>query len=348
MKAAVIHSFKQPVKLENVEIPVPKSNEILIKIKACGCCHTDLHEIDGDWPIKPHLPKCPGHEGVGVVVAVGDHVKNFKLGDNAGIPWLYGACGSCEFCNTGRENICQFQSTAGYTVDGAFREYAIALDSHAVMLPQDINFEQIAPFLCAGVTSYKSIKETECKPGQFLTIIGAAGGLGHLAVQYGKTMGLRVIAVDVGEDRLEYCKTIGAEFSFDATHANLLENVELVTQGGSHGVVCFAPICSAIYNAFCMCRRYGTLVCVGLPSDNMLQVPIFDLVMKRITIRGSIVGTRQDMIEALDFAVRGLVKCDVRTLPFDQINNAMDCLRQGKVKGRLVLTFDHQQQYAFK
>jgi propanol-preferring alcohol dehydrogenase len=190
--------------------------------------------------------------------------------------------------------------------------------------------------MCAGLTSYKGIKECDIKPGEFLTIIGAAGGLGHLAIQYAVAMGFRVIAVDVGEDKLNYCKSVGAEFAVDAFDKSFVESVDKITSGGSHGVLCLAPNPNAFLSSIKIARRKGTVVCISLPPGSF-ETPIFDVVLKRITIRGSIVGTRKDLIEALDFAARGLIKCSVSLRSIDTINEIFDELKHEKVQGRIVL-----------
>jgi len=188
------------------------------------------------------------------------------------------------------------------------------------------------------VTSYKALKESETKPGEFVTVIGAAGGLGHLAVQYAKAMGMRVIAMDVGQKKLDYAKSLGAEFAFDATSPTAIQQINDVTHGGSHGVVCLATHPSVFKTAVSICRRKGTAVLVGLPNASF-ELPIVEVVLKRVTVRGSIVGTRVDAQEALSFASRGLVKCDVKTVKLDDINMVIDNLREGKIEGRVVVEF---------
>ena len=194
--------------------------------------------------------------------------------------------------------------------------------------------------LCAGVTSYKGIKEAELRPGQFISIVGAGGGLGHLAIQYAKAMGLRPIAMDVGHTKEKYCKSQGAEFYVDATAANAVEEINRITDGGSHGVLCLATSPAAFKVSTDICRRNGCVVCCGLPAGSF-PTPIFDIVLKRVTIRGSIVGTRQDLHEALEFAERGLVKCTVQTKRLNDINDIFGKLKKNAVEGRIVIKFDH-------
>lgn len=340
MQAAVVNTFKAPFQILKVDIPTPGPKQVLVKIKASGCCHTDVHAIDGDWPVKAKMPLTPGHEGAGIVEAVGSDVAELKVGDHVGIPWLHSACGACEFCNQGWETLCTHQQNTGYGVDGCLREYTLATASHAVKLPPKLSFEQAAPILCAGVTSYKGIKEAELRPGQFVGIVGAGGGLGHLAVQYAKAMGLRPIALDVGHAKEKYCKSIGAEFYVDATSPDAVQKVMDFTDGGAHGVVCLATSAPAFKVATDICRRKGCVVCCGLPPGTF-PTSIFDIVLKRVTVRGSIVGTRQDLVEALDFADRGLVKCTVQTKRLSEINDIFTRLRKGQIEGRTVIKFDH-------
>ena len=208
MKAAVVRKFGTPLTIDELPVPAPGHGEVLVKILATGVCHTDLHAAAGDWPVKPTLPFVPGHEGVGVVAAVGAGVGNLKEGDPVGIAWLHDACGSCEYCVSGWETLCQSQHNSGYSVDGSFGEYAIGTAAYVGRLPRNPDFVRLAPILCAGVTTYKGIKETEAKPGEWIAISGI-GGLGHVAVQYAKAMGLHVIALDVAEEKLALARSLG-------------------------------------------------------------------------------------------------------------------------------------------
>jgi propanol-preferring alcohol dehydrogenase len=310
-----------------------------VKLKASGCCHTDIHAIDGDWgAIQSKLPLTIGHEGVGVIVELGSEVKHLKVGDAVGIAWLHEACGHCESCNTGWETLCANQSTSGFSVDGCCSEYALGKASHVIPVPTSIPAAEIAPLLCAGVTSYKALKETEVRPGEFVTIVGAAGGLGHLSIQYAKAMGMIVIAVDVGQDKLDFCLLHGADYGVDAKDPEATKKIMDITVGGSHGVLCLATNIRAFETAVTFCRRKGTFVCVALPGGEF-HLPLIEVVLKRVTIRGSIVGTRQDAKEAIAFAERGQVHCIVERQPFENVAEVYNNLRAGKVQGRIVLEF---------
>src|SRR6187402_1143447 len=215
MKAAVVHAFGQPLQIEQLPVPEPGIHQILVKVIASGVCHTDLHAVSGDWPVKPKLPLVPGHEAIGYVAAVGPEVTNVKEGDIVGVPWLFSACGCCEFCITGWETLCEAQQNGGYSVDGGYAEYVVADARYVAQFPAGINFIEMAPIICAGVTVYKGLKETDTKPGEWVAISGV-GGLGHLAVQYAKAMGLHVAAIDISNDKLQLAKNLGADLTVNA------------------------------------------------------------------------------------------------------------------------------------
>ena len=337
MKAAVVRQFGKPLVIEEVPIPTPGPGEVLVRIKATGVCHTDLHAADGDWPAKPVPPFVPGHEGVGLVVARGPGVTRIKEGDAVGIAWLHDACGACEYCLSGWETLCESQHNSGYSVNGSFAEYAIGAADYVAHLPTSVDFNAMAPILCAGVTTYKGIKETEARPGEWLAVSGV-GGLGHIALQYAKAMGLHVVALDIGEEKLALARQLGADFAVDASSPNAVAEVRRETGGGAHGVLVTAVSPPAFAQAIRLVRRRGTISLVGLPPGEF-ATPIFDVVLKRITLRGSIVGSRRDLAEAIEFAAEGKVKAHIHTRPLDAINAIFDELKHGKVDGRLVIPF---------
>jgi len=337
MKAAVVKQFGKPLVIEDVPVPQPGPGEVLVKVKACGVCHTDLHAASGDWPVKPVPPFIPGHEAAGIVAALGPGVKNLKVGDAVGVAWLHDACMSCEYCETGWETLCEHQHNTGYSVNGGFAEYVIASAAFAAKLPAAVDFAAIAPILCAGVTTYKGLKETEARPGEWVVISGV-GGLGHVAIQYAKAMGLKVVAVDIAEDKLELAREAGADLAINALVAGAVDKVLAATGGGAHGVLVTAVSTAAFAQALKMVRRKGTVSLVGLPPGEF-PTPIFDVVLKRITVRGSIVGTRRDLDEAVAFAADGKVKAEVTKVPLAQINEVFDRMKAGKIDGRMVLDF---------
>ncbi len=335
MRAAVVRAFGQRLAIEEVPIPTPGPGEVLVKIMASGVCHTDLHAADGDWPVKPTLPFIPGHEGAGIIAALGSGVTGLREGDPVGIAWLHDACSACEYCVTGWETLCESQHNSGYGVNGSFAEYAIGSAAYVARLPERPDFSALAPILCAGVTTYKGIKETEARPGEWIVISGV-GGLGHVAIQYAKAMGLHVAAVDVSSEKLALARELGAEIAVNGQMPGAVDEVLKGTGGGAHGVLVTAVSVPAFGQALRMARRKGTVSLVGLPPGNF-PTPIFDVVLKRITIRGSIVGTRQDLTEALAFASEGKVAAHINHARLDDVNDVFDALKAGHVDGRMVL-----------
>ncbi|NPU10360.1 alcohol dehydrogenase AdhP [Bradyrhizobium sp. 83012] len=337
MKAAIVKAFGKPLVIEDVPVPVPGPGELLVKLKACGVCHTDLHAASGDWPVKPVPPFIPGHEAAGIVASLGAGVTDFKVGDAVGVAWLHDACLRCEYCETGWETLCEHQHNTGYSVNGGFAEYVIASAAFAARLPANVNFAKIAPILCAGVTTYKGLKETDTRPGEWVVISGV-GGLGHVAIQYAKAMGLKPIGLDIAEDKLKLALEAGAEHAVNALDKDAVERVIAITGGGAHGVLVTAVSTPAFAQALHMVRRKGTVSLVGLPPGEF-PTPIFDVVLKRITVRGSIVGTRRDLDEAIAFAAEGKVTAEVTTAPLSEINTIFDRMKAGKIDGRVVLDF---------
>ena len=334
MKAAVVHAFGQPLQIEEVEVPEAGPGRILVKVAASGVCHTDLHAADGDWPVKPSPPFIPGHEGVGHVAAVGAGVRGIKEGDRVGVPWLHTACGHCKYCMTGWETLCHSQQNTGYSVNGGFAEYVLADPVYVGHLPDGLDFAPAAPILCAGVTVYKGLKETDTKPGHTVVISGI-GGLGHLAVQYAKAMWLHVIAVDIADDKLKLAKDMGADLTINAAAQDPVAEVQRMC-GGVEGVLVTAVSPKAFSQAVGMLARGGTMSLVGLPPGTF-DLDIFDTVLNRKTIRGSIVGTRMDLVECLQFAGEGKVACHHTTERLEDINTIFDRMRAGTIDGRIVM-----------
>jgi propanol-preferring alcohol dehydrogenase len=334
MKAAVVRKFGDALVVQEVPVPSPGPGQALVEIIASGVCHTDLHAADGDWPVKPTLPFTPGHEGAGIVVALGPGVTNLKEGDRVGVAWLHSACGHCGFCLSGWETLCKEQQNSGYSVNGSFAQYAVAQADYLGRIPNNLSFVDAAPILCAGVTTYKGLKETDTRPGEWVVISGI-GGLGHVAVQYAKAMGLHVAAVDLGPEKMELARQLGAEITIDAKTQDPPAEIQKQI-GGAHGVLVTAVSTIAFKQALGMLRRGGTCVLNGLPPGEF-PVSIFDVVLNRYTIRGSIVGTRMDLEEALQFAAAGSVKATIEVLPLDSINDIFERLKAGKVNGRVVL-----------
>ncbi len=340
MQAAVVEQFGHPLELQEWPVPTPAAGQIVVKTEACGVCHTDLHAARGDWPVLPSLPFIPGHEGIGLVAAVGAGVTEVKEGDRVGVPWLYSACGHCEHCLAAWETVCADAQFGGYTKNGGFAEFILADPRYVARIPAGLTATAAAPIICAGVTTYKGIKETRARPGEWLAVSGA-GGLGHLAIQYAKAMGLQVCAVDIDDGKLAHATRVGADVVVNASHGDAgaaAAAVTAATGGGAHGVLITAPSLGAFTQGIAMTRRRGTCVLVGLPAG-AFPVPLFDVVARCLTIRGSFVGTRLDMAEALAFAASGAVTADIELQPLSAVNDVFTRLERGQVASRVVLEF---------
>jgi propanol-preferring alcohol dehydrogenase len=280
------------------------------------------------------MPLVPGHEGVGEIVEIGEQVSHLKLGDRVGIPWLYSACGHCDYCLTGDENLCLSQQNSGYSVDGSYAEFCKAHGDYVVKIPDNISYVDAAPLFCAGVTTYKALKVSTAKPGEWVAIFGI-GGLGHLAVQYAVAMGLNVVAVDTGTDKLALAKSLGASLCLDFKSDEVVEKI-LAETGGVHASICTAVSKSGFEQSYKVIRRGGKCVLVGLPAEDM-PLPIFDTVLNGVSVIGSIVGTRKDLVECLDFAARGKVKAITIEKSLEDINDIFDDMLNGDITGRVVM-----------
>jgi alcohol dehydrogenase, propanol-preferring len=334
MKAAVLHKPGTPLAIEEIPDPIAGPGEILIRVKACGVCHTDLHLAAGEWPLRK-LPLVLGHEAVGVVEAIGEGVANFKPGDRAGIPWIYRTCGECEFCTSDREALCPTITVTGFMVDGGYAECLKAPASHAVRVPEGLSFVDAAPVYCAGLTPYRALKSSGARVGDTVAIWGV-GGLGHYAVQIAKAMGTRVVAVDIAPEKLELARRLGADGVVDAARSKPGEAIR--AQGGAHVVVNLAPNAETAAQGFEALRRGGTLMLVGLPPGNF-TLPILGSVAKGIRVLTSAVGSRQDLREVLALAAAGKIKTATETCRLGEINSVFERMRQGKILGRVVLEF---------
>ncbi|KAI0874438.1 dehydrogenase-like protein [Hypoxylon argillaceum] len=338
--AQVLEKTGDNVIHKKIPVPKPGPDEVLINIKYSGVCHTDLHAVKGDWPLATKLPLVGGHEGAGIVVARGELVTDVQIGDYAGIKWLNGSCMSCSFCRTANEPLCPTPDLSGYTVDGSFQQYAVAKAAHVARIPKDCDLEAIAPILCAGLTVYKGLKESGARPGEFVAIVGAGGGLGSMAIQYARAMGLHPIAIDGGAEKGEMCKKLGAtEYVDFTTSKNVVADVKAATPEGygPHAVLLLAVSERPFQQASEYVRPHGTIVCVGLPANAFLKASVFDTVTRMINIKGSYVGNRQDTAEAIEFFRRGLIKAPYKVVGLSQLQEVFNLMEEGKIAGRYVV-----------
>ena len=334
MKAARIHTLGEELRIEDVPIPVPGQGQVLIAVIASGVCHTDLHATAGEMPGKPSLPFIPGHEIVGRVAALGRDVVNLKEGTVVGVASLHWACGECEYCQSGWETLCHRQLATGYTVDGGFAEYVVAPADFVVPIPDGVDLFEIAPILCAGVTTYKALRQTRAQKGDWVVISGV-GGLGHVAIQYARELGLRVAVVDVEHDKLALAEKLGAELTVNARTEDAVEKVHREI-GGAPAVLVTAAASSAFQAGLGMLRRGGVCVLTGLPPGDF-HFPISTFVLAGLTVQGSIIGTRQDMTEALELAVKAGIRATIEKQTLESINEVFARLKAGEVLGRVVL-----------
>ncbi|HEY6306856.1 MAG TPA: alcohol dehydrogenase catalytic domain-containing protein [Candidatus Angelobacter sp.] len=334
MKAAVIHEFKQPLVVEDVDVPVPDAGDVLIKVEACGVCHSDLSIADGDWPQLKRMikkPLIPGHEVVGRVVKRGDQVRDLQIGDRVGVAWLHWSCGACELCQEGLENLCPNQAVTGASVDGGYAEFIKAKASHVIRVPDALEPAEAAPLFCAGVTVYRAVKLASVQPGQRVAVFGI-GGLGHLAVQVAKTFGATVIAVDIAADKLELAQQLGAGQVINAATDDVLKALRGL--GGVHAAIVTSSAKAAYNQAFYAVRSAGTLMVVGLPPED-LSFPA--ILMREIKIRSVATGTRNDLRETLDLAAAGKIRCLIETSGLHKVNEIFGQMRQGQIRGRVVI-----------
>ena len=336
MKAAVVTSFTEPLQIQDLPVPEPGPGQVLVKIEASGLCHTDIHAARGDWPIKPTPPFIPGHEGVGPIEKVGPGVDPSRVGQRVAIAWLGWACGHCEFCTSGRETLCESQQMSGYTIDGAYAEYAVASADFVVPVPEGISSFDAAPLSCAGVTTYKAVKVSGARSSDLVAVFGI-GGLGHLAMQYAKIAGATVVAVDLEDTKLDLATKLGADHTVNARTDDPVAAIQAL--GGADVAISVAVSPQAMRQAFDSLKRGGRLVLVALPKDNELALPIFETVLKGNSVIGSIVGTRLDLAEVFELHAAGRTKVIAETRHLDDVNACIDEVLSGHVPARLVFEF---------
>jgi propanol-preferring alcohol dehydrogenase len=334
MKAAVVHEFGRPLVIEDRPIPEPGPGQITVRMEASGLCHTDIHAAHGDWPVKPTPPFVPGHEGVGLVHAVGDGVTSLRGGERVAVPWLGYACGTCRFCLTGWETLCEHQQNTGYSVDGCYADYFLAEAAFATRVPDGMSAFDAAPLTCAGVTTYKALKVGRVQPAELVAISGV-GGLGHLALQYAKIFGATVAAIDVTDEKLELARELGADLVIDARTADPAEVLQ--AHGGADVAVGLAVDDKSFETAYRGLRRGGRLVLVALPAEGTLNIPVFDTVLNGTSIIGSIVGSRADLDEVFALHAAGRTQVIYQRRPLTAVNEAIDEVLQGRAPARLVL-----------
>ncbi len=336
MRAAVLREFGGPIAIEEVPTPEPGQGEVLIKVTACGVCHSDLHLAGGDWDMLRPITKMPligGHEIAGVVASLGEGVTELKIGDRVGVPWLHWTCGDCEYCLSGRETLCGKQKITGCMVDGGFAEYLKAPASHVAKLPDSLSAEEAAPLLCAGLTVYKALKNSGLAAGERLAVFGV-GGLGHLAVQIGRAIGAQVCAIDIADDKLELAKSLGAEWTVNAATEQVPKRIRAI--GGAHVALVTSASAAAYETALRCLRKGGTLAVVGMPNEPF-KVSAVAMVSLEARIVASAVGTRQDLRELFDVLEKHPIRSYIEKRPLAALPAVFDEMKRGALLGRVVL-----------
>jgi propanol-preferring alcohol dehydrogenase len=332
-RAAVVHDFAEPLRVEDVQRRPLEPGQIRVRIEATGLCHTDIHAAHGDWPVKPSPPFVPGHEGVGIVEELGPGVVEVSLGERVALPWLGYACGTCDYCVSGWETLCLEQKNMGYSIDGGFGEYATAYARYVVRVPDGVDPFDAAPLTCAGVTTYKAIKVAGTRSSDLVAVFGV-GGLGHMAIQYARIAGGRVVAVDLHDEKLKLALRLGAEFTVNAAEEDPVEAIQKL--GGADQAIALAVSPRSFEQAYRSLRRGGTLVFVALPADNDMTLPIFETVLNGITVIGSIVGTRTDLREVFELQAAGKTEVTREVRPLDAVNEAIADVEAGRIAARIV------------
>ncbi|KAJ7601010.1 hypothetical protein C8J56DRAFT_23893 [Mycena floridula] len=350
-RAAVLSTFKEDLVVKT-DYAVKQSSELapgecLIKMEYAGCCHSDIHIKNNDWAAQAAIPIVLGHEGVGNVVAIGEHTSasHVKVGDRVGCKWLAKTClsSACEFCRKGYESCCPSNLSHGFKVDGMFQDYAVSYIDYVTPIPDGLDSLSATPILCAGLTIYKALVNSKATVGQWVALSGAGGGLGHLGIQYAVAMGLRVIAIDTGEEKEKLCLKLGAEKWVDFMKSkDLIQDVKLAAGGlGPHAAVIATGNEAPFNQALMYLRPAGTLVAVGMPPVGAcINVPINLLIAKSLNIVGSAIGNRQDIAQALEIAAQGKVKVHVHEVrELEAINEVLTAMENGKIAGRVVIKF---------
>lgn len=332
MKAALLVEHGKPLELRQIKVPEPKPGEVLVKLEACGVCHTDVHTWKGDQSPPGGMPIVLGHEGIGRVVAVGHDGGPVRVGDRVGVGFVHGTCGYCRECLTGHETHCREVETTGFAVHGCFAEYAILRESWATPIPEQLDPLSAAPLLCGGVAAYSGVRKAQLEAGERVAIFGV-GGLGLYAIQVAKLAGATVIAVDVDDRKLAQAGEVGADHVVrgDGEPAGFIQGL-----GGADACLNFAPAAATWPQMLASAAPRARIVLVGLPSQP-LQFMAGSIIESGLTVRGSADGTRQELRQLMALARDGKIRSVTKSLPLSEVNAAMTRLAVGDVEGRLVL-----------
>ncbi|CAN8097843.1 unnamed protein product [Discula destructiva] len=347
-KAAVYDEpGKISTKVVTKDMPQPAAGDVLIKLTHSGVCHSDLGVMKNAWkwlPAATEKGQVGGHEGVGIIVKMGPGTSNsaVKIGDRVGIKWLAGICGSCPACLTGHDGVCFTQKVSGYNWPGTFQQYVTSQASYVTPIPEALPSDAAASLLCAGLTCYSALRKSNTKSGDWVALLGAGGGCGHLGVQIAsRGMGLRVIGIDTGSKK-DLVMESGAEHFIDFTASkDVTKEIMALTGGlGAHAVVVLTSGNAAYAMATNLLRFGGTLVAVGIPEGDLQPIATAFpgvIIAKALKIVGIAVGNRQEAIETLDLAARGFIKTHFRIEKLENLTEIFKQMEKGDLQGRVVL-----------
>jgi len=331
MKSMVVRSPKELV-LEDRPLPEPGAGEVRVKVHACGVCHSDLFVTDALWP-GLELPRVPGHEVAGVVDAVGEGVNTVKTGDRVGIGWHGGHDGTCDVCLTGRFIHCRNQQITGISFDGGYSEFVIAPAVALAAIPDELGFAEAAPLLCAGVTTFNSLRNSGARPGDLVAIQGL-GGLGHLGVQYARAMGFEVVAISRGTDKESFARELGAHHYMDSNREDFAD--AMASLGGAKVILATAPHAKSISALVPALGLEGCLLIVAAPFEP-IEIGAIDLLSRDARVQGWSSGTATDSADAMAFAAKHGVRPMIETFSLEDATKAFEAMITGKVRFRAVI-----------
>ena len=334
MKAVVLSDYHKLLKLDTMAVEPISPQDVLIRVRACGICGSDVHLVDGDFTPLSQLPIVPGHEITGVIEQVGDLVTNLKLGDRVGLAWTQQTCGYCRFCVRGETVFCAKQRATGINIAGGYAEYVKAPARDVTVIPDAISFEEAAPLLCAGVTVFTPFKYVNFQAGQRVVVLGL-GGLGHLAIQFAHVLGAHTIAVSRSAEKLRLAKEkLGADETLNSSTEKWVEKVQ--DMGGANVILATANSSQLMSEAIAALAPEGTLVILAVDKEPLVLPPLV-LINYRKRVMGSMTGSIKDMQEMLDIAATHNVRPLIETYPLEDAQFALDRVRAGKALFRAVL-----------
>lgn len=336
MKAAVIHKANSPLVVEERPVPQPKSGEVIIRVKACGVCHSDLAVLLGQFSIAQY-PIIPGHEVAGVVEKVGSNVAWPKVGDRVGMTWLFSSCGHCILCAQGNEVLCPEMQVTGVTKDGGYQEFMLAPAHYVAPIPDGLDFAEAGPLMCAGLTVFNGLRQAGFEPGDKVAVIGL-GGLGHLGVLYAKAMGGRVAVISNTPDKEAEARELGAEHFINTKSKKAADGLR-EWNGGADIILATAPSTASMTDAFPGLAADGTMVVLGVDAGEIRATPS-DLVSGRRRLMGSPSGSRQDIRATLNFSAAHHVVPRITKVPLQDAGQMLELMNAGKLRGRAVIMFD--------